>query len=275
MINKAFDIVNRKVEATLSEQGYVRKNVTGTDSNELVTLYTGESAAYSVLYYKDKKHMVMRSCSMTEDGPDNEWKTIGTWIFDPSTDGEREAESIGNDFAENVSSPLFVQASKVQKKKKKNSDDGSGDPLFFSKRLVAVFPELKDEIKAEEDGYEQFRGVLFAREFIVPKIDRLLRENKKSDIDKLADILSAQYGYCDLDTRSIITIVILNSITNEDQKETLRENMSSELIKAWKAAEKYRGKKVKPAKKKKQSFMQRMADQSIENRKAYMNQLNQ
>ncbi len=207
MINKAFDIVNRKVEATLSEQGYVRKNVTGTDSNELVTLYTGESAAYSVLYYKDKKHMVMRSCSMTEDGPDNEWKTIGTWIFDPSTDGEREAESIGNDFAENVSSPLFVQASKVQKKKKKNSDDGSGDPLFFSKRLVAVFPELKDEIKAEEDGYEQFRGVLFAREFIVPKIDRLLRENKKSDIDKLADILSAQYGYCDLDTRSIITIV--------------------------------------------------------------------
>ncbi len=275
MINKAFDIVNRKVEATLSEQGYVRKNVTGTDSNELVTLYTGESTAYSVLYYKDKKHMVMRSCSMTEDGPDNEWKTIGTWIFDPSTDGEREAESIGNDFAENVSSPLFVQASKVQKKKKKNSDDGSGDPLFFSKRLVAVFPELKDEIKAEEDGYEQFRGVLFAREFIVPKIDRLLRENKKSDIDKLADILSAQYGYCDLDTRSIITIVILNSITNEDQKETLRENMSSELIKAWKAAEKYRGKKVKPAKKKKQSFMQRMADQSIENRKAYMNQLNQ
>ena len=171
MINKAFEIVNKKVEESLSQQGYVRRNVTGTDSNELVTLYTGEATAYSVIYYKDKKHMVMRSCSMTEDGPDNEWKTIGTWIFDPATDSEREAESIGNDFAENVSSPIFVQASKVQKKKKKNSDDGSGDPLFFSKRLVAVFPELKDEIKEEEDGYEQFRGVTFAREFIVPKID--------------------------------------------------------------------------------------------------------
>ena len=273
MINKAFEIVNKKVEESLSQQGYVRRNVTGTDSNELVTLYTGEATAYSVIYYKDKKHMVMRSCSMTEDGPDNEWKTIGTWIFDPATDSEREAESIGNDFAENVSSPIFVQASKVQKKKKKNSDDGSGDPLFFSKRLVAVFPELKDEIKEEEDGYEQFRGVTFAREFIVPKIDRLLRENKKSEIDKLADILSAQYGYCDLDTRSIITIVILNSVTEEDHKEALRENMSAELVKAWKAAEKYRGKKVKPAKKKKQSFLQKMADQSIENRNAYYEQM--
>ena len=87
------------------------------------------------------------------------------------------------------------------------------------------------------------------------------------------NILSAQYGYCDLDTRSIITIVILNSVTEEDHKEALRENMSAELVKAWKAAEKYRGKKVKPAKKKKQSFLQKMADQSIENRNAYYEQM--
>ena len=274
MINKAFEIVNRKVEAALSEQGYVRRNVTGTDPNELVTLYTGEETAYSVLYYYDKKHMVMRTCSMTEDGPDNEWKTIGTWMFDPATDKEREAESIGNDFAESVSGPVFVQASKVQKKKKKNTDDGSGDPLFFSKRLVGLFPELKDEIKAEEDGYEQFRGVAFTREFIVPKVERLLARNDKSEIDKLSEILSAQYGYCDLDTRSIITMVILNSVTDEAKIKALRENMSDELVKAWKAAEKFRGKKVKPAKKKKQSFMQKMAEQSIENRNAYMNQMN-
>ena len=275
MINKAFEIVNRKVEAVLSEQGYVRRNVTGTDPNELVTLYTGETTAYSVLYYKDKKHMVMRSCAMTEDGPDNEWKTVGTWMFDPETDKEREAESIGSDFAENVSSPMFAQASKVQKKKKKKDDDGSGDPLFFSKRLVAVFPELKDEIKNEEDGYEQFRGVTFARKYIVPKVEKLLSENDKNRIGKLAEVLSSQYGYCDMDTRSIITIVILNSVDDEEQKEMLRQDMSDELIKAWKAAEKYRGKKVKPAKKKKPGFMQKMMEQSIENRENYMNQLNQ
>ena len=267
MINKAFEIVNRKVEAALSEQGYVRRNVTGTDSNELVTLYTGESTAYSVIYYKDKKHMVMRSCAMTDEGPDNEWKTVGTWMFDPETDKEREAESIGNDFAENVSAPVFVQASKAQKKKKKNSDDGNGDPVFFSKRLVVLFPELKDEIKAEEDGYEQFRAVAFTKEYIVPKVQALVSGGDAKSIDKLSEILSAQYSYGDIDTRSLITIVILNSITDDEQKEALCREMSDELKKAWKAAEKYRGKKVKPAKKKKQGFMQKMMEQSMENQR--------
>lgn len=264
MINKAFDIVNKKVEDVLTEQGFTRQNVPSTDSNELVSLYTGTENAYSIIYYKTKKHMVMRSCSMTEDGPDNEWKTMGTWIFDPAVDSEKEAESIGNDFAESVSSPKVIAASRQHKKKKKNSDDGNGDPVFFSKRLITIFPELKDEIKEEEDSYEAFRGVTFAKEHIVPKVKNLVASKNITMINKLSSLLSAQYGYGDIDTRSIITIVILNSIEDEAQKEALREEMSNDLQKAWKAAEAYRGKKVKPEKKKKQSFMQKMMAQSIE-----------
>ncbi|MBQ1463227.1 MAG: hypothetical protein IIZ18_00310, partial [Ruminococcus sp.] len=89
------------------------------------------------------------------------------------------------------------------------------------------------------------------------------------DIDKLSEILSAQYSYGDIDTRPLITIVILNSITDANQKESLRREMSDDLKKAWTAAEKYRGKKVKPAKQKKPSFMQKMMAESIENQKAY------
>ena len=269
MINKAFDIVTKKLDSALSSQGYTMQNVPSTDSNEMVKLFTGESAAYSVIYYKDKKHMVMRTCGMTDDGPDNEWKTIGTWMFDPATDKEKEAESIGNDFAENVSAPIFTQAAKQQKKKKKNNEEGSGDPLFFSKRLIAVFPELKDEVKNEEDSYEQFRGVTFVREHIVPKVIALLKDDDTENIDKLSQVLSAQYSYGDIDTRSIITMAVLNAITEDSQKAAIKAEMSDELKKAWKAAEKYRGKKVKPAKKQKQSFMQKMMEQSIENKKLY------
>ena len=211
----------------------------------------------------------MRNCSMTENGPDNEWKTMGTWMFDPATDKDREAESIGNDFAESVSAPKFTQVAKQQKKKKKSSDEGSGDPVFFSKRLIALFPELKEEIREEEDSYEEFRAVTFTREKIVPKVAALMKRNDDKEVDKLAEILSAQYSYGDINTRPLITIIILNSITDEQQKEDLKREMSPELIKAWKAAEKYRNKKVKPAKKQKQSLMQKLMAQSIENQKAY------
>lgn len=268
MINKAFEIVNKKVENVLSEQNFTRQNVPSTDSDELVSLYTGESTAYSIIYYKSKKHMVMRSCSMTEDGPDNEWKTMGTWMFDPAVDKEKEAESIGNDFAESLAAPKIIAASKQQRKKKKNSDDGNGDPLFFSKRLVSVFPELKDEIRTEEDSYEAFRAVTFAREHIVPKVQALLNSDDTARINKFSSLLSAQYAYCDIDTRSVITIVILNSIVDEGQKDAIKEEMSDDLKKAWKAAEKYRGKKVKPEKKKKKSFMQKMMAESIEQQKS-------
>lgn len=271
MINKAFEIVNKKVEAALSEQGYTKQNVPSTASDELVALYTGEETAYSVIYYKSKKHMVMRSCAMTDEGPDNEWKTMGTWMFDPSVDTEKEAESIGNDFAESVAAPRFTQVTRQQRKKKKNSDDGNGDPVFFSKRLVNIFPELKDEIREEENGYEMFRAVTFAKASIVPRVKALMERNNTAEVDKLSELLSSQYSYGDIDTRSLITIVILNSITDESQKEAIRREMSDDLKKAWKAAEKYRGKKVKPEKKKKQSFMQKMMAESIEQQKALNN----
>ena len=102
--------------------------------------------------------MVLETCAMTDDGPDNDWKTLSTWMFDPERDTEKEAESIGNDFVQSISAPTREKAVRSAKKKKKD-DEGNATPLFFSKRLVNVFPELKEEIKAEEDGYDPFRGV--------------------------------------------------------------------------------------------------------------------
>ena len=41
-------------------------------SEEKVALFTGESIAYSIVYNFDKKLMTMRSCAMTDEGPDND-----------------------------------------------------------------------------------------------------------------------------------------------------------------------------------------------------------
>lgn len=251
MIKKAFTIVCDKVFAELEPQGFKKNKVNNSDANEMVTLFTGENVAYSVTYYVDKMHMVMRSCAMTEDGPDNEWKTMATWMFNPETDTEKEASSIGNDFAEAVSSPANIKRVKQTKKKKKSSsDEGSADPVFLCKRLVKLFPELKAEIKEEEDNHDPFRSVTFCREKVVPKVNAMLNLGVKADITKLMSILSAQYVNGDPDTRAIITIVILNSIDNKHH-EIIEPLMSADLLKAYKPALKLRGKKIKPEKVKK------------------------
>lgn len=246
-IKKAFGIITAKVEEALKPQGFTREKVAGSDK-EMVSLFTGESVAYSVIYYTDKMHVVLRSCTMTEDGPDNEWKSMATWMFNPETDGDKEADSIGNDFSDVVSAASSVK--RVKQTKRKKSDDGNADPLFLAKRFVTYFPELKAEIKAEQEEYESFRGVHFMRTFVVPRINDLLTRGTKGEINKMAGMLSTQYSNGDMDTRSIVTIVILNSI-DEQHVEKFEALLSEELQKAWKHAKKFKGKKVRPEKPKK------------------------
>ncbi len=260
MLNKAFNIICDKVEETLSQQGFTKVKANSTDSNEMVALFVSENVAYSVIYYKDKQHFVMRTSAMTDDGPDNDWKTLATWMFDPNTDTEREASSIGNDFCDVVSAPVAVKRMKQQtKKKKKSEDEGNNPPVFLANRLVTLFPELKEEIKFEEEGYYPFRGATFAKEHIVPKVNTLITRGNKNDIQKLVSILNAQYVNGDMDTRSIITIVILNSV-DDDKVDVLKEFMSDDLKKASECARKFKGKTVKPekVKKQKQTMAQRL-----------------
>ena len=252
-LNEAFKLISDKVGEALAPAGFTQVKADSAKENELVALFVSENVAYSVIYYKDKMHTLLRECPMTDEGPDNDWKTLATWMFDPETDGQKEANSIANDFVAAISAPNAQKRAKQMKKSKgkKKDDDGNADPLFLSKRFMTLFPELKDEIKTEEECYNPFRGVTFARESLVPKINNLVKTGNKADLKKLGQILSTQYMNGDIDTRSIITIVILNSLSDEDG-EKLNEYLSEDLQKAYKHAKKWRGKEVKPEKEKKQ-----------------------
>lgn len=250
-IKKAFEYIAGKVEAQLAPAGYTRQKVAADSSKEIVALFTSENVAYSVVYYTEKTHIVLRTCTMTDEGPDNEWKSLATWMLDDAST-QKDIDSITNDFIDGVSSQVAIKRAKQIKKKKKKDDDGNADPKFLAKRFVAVFPELKAEIKYEEDGYFPFRGATFAKEKIAPKIKEYVKKASKPELEKLAAIFSTQYNNGDADTRSIITIVLLNSL-DESEWETVNKYLSDDLKKASKAARKYIGKKVKPEKPKKKS----------------------
>ena len=86
-------------------------------------------------------------------------------------------------------------------------------------------------------------------------MQELVKKGNKKELEKLGVLLSRQYGNGDIDTRSIITIVIINSLEKEDY-EKLYEYFDEKLQKYSKGARRYKGKTVKPEKvKKKKSFM--------------------
>ena len=249
---KAFDLIAGKVEEELKKSGYTKQKVASENEGDLVALFTSDNIAYSVVYILDRQQMVLRSCTMTDEGPDNEWKTLATWLYDEETSSQKDAESIANDFIEGVSGTIAVKRAKQVKQKKKKGDDGSADPKFLAKRFVAYFPELKDEIKMEEDCYYPFRGATFAKEHLAPKIAEFVKRAKGKELEKFAGVFNTQYGNGDVDTRSIITIVILNSLEDSEFTKLCNE-LNEETQKAALAARKYKGREVKPEKPKKKS----------------------
>ena len=225
---KAFDYIVGKVEEELVKQNYTKQKVVAENDNELVSLFTSTSLAYSVVYYKDKEQMVLRSCTMTDEGPDNEWKTLATWLYDETVGTQKDADSIANDFIEGVSGTLAIKRAKQVKQKKKKDDDGNADPKFLAKRFVTYFPELREEIKNEEDCYFPFRGATFAKEHIAPKLPTYIKRANKNEIEKFANVFNVQYNNGDVDTRAIITIVLLNSLDDAEYN-TLYEHFSDDL----------------------------------------------
>lgn len=247
-INQAFDIISAKVEGVLFPRGFQKHGVADTDKEKTV-LYTG-SVAYSIVYYFDKKRIVLRSCAMQGDEPDNAWKTIATWLYDEETDSAKEAENIGEDFAETIRGPKQIA---VQQKKKNKNENGeqSSDPLFFANRMIAYFPELKDEVAYEKAHYTSFRGVTFAEEKIAPKFLDFVSKADEKNLAKFSKNLNDLYDTGDLDVKGIITYILLNSIESDELFEGVISEFPKESQKIARASRRLRGKSIKPEKPKK------------------------
>ncbi len=247
-ITEAFNTIAGKVEEVLFARGYTKQSVADT-SDEMTALYTGE-VAYSIVYYIEKKRIVLRTCSMVEDEPDNSWKTIATWLFDADVDGAKEADNIGRDFAETILGPKQIAAQQRKKAKKENGEQAN-DPLFFANRMIAYLPELRDEVAFEKAHYESFRGITFADEKILPLFVSYVNSQGAKNLEKLSKTLSELYDAGDLDVKGIITYILLNGIEDDEKFEALTGQFSKEQKKIAKAVRNLRGKNIKPEKPKK------------------------
>lgn len=248
MENKAFKLISDSVESALKDKKFIKKTQDLKNTNSLI--FEGENIAYRVSYYNETKKYELASCEVVNGECDQEWKSISVWKFDPDSDKIQDAQDIANDFFSTLQGPKQVSLAKSNKHKNK-SDESNADPLFLMNRLVNVFPELKSEIKFEKEHYSSFRGVTFTKEQVIPLVSKFLNTANLAAIKKLGKILSDMYSSGDLDTRGIITYVILNEIENENNTAKIWDHLSADLQKAFENTRKLKGKNIKAEKKKK------------------------
>ena len=267
MEQKAFDLIAEKVRSVLLEQGFERKGDVREEQGQ-AAIYLGEDAAYSVLYERKAGLFHLRTCGVADGKPDNQWKKLSTWAFDPEADNAAYASSIAQDFAETLGGSDRKALVRQQKKKKKKDEDAAIDPQFLFNRLAGIFPELRGELAQEKGTYGTVRGVTFTREHVVGRVEQLAKTYPDSEpFKRLCNVLNDMYKNGDMDVRSIITIVLLNGINDRQALENLSKNFSEDLSKVDDKAKGLKGKKVRPEKKKKMPKYNGEMIQTLEDRR--------
>ena len=247
---QAFTLIQDGLTEELSKQGFHGPEPIDFEKGRAVT-YTTEEVAYCLRYDTSAQRFELCSALISSSNELGDWKSLSLWLFDEKEGDRRDAESILNDFLDVVRGPKRV-ATVQQKRKRGKDDERNVDPMFFMNRLANLFPELKNELNEERIMYGQVRYVTFVKEKAVPKCEEIaLRDPDGDTCKKLCALLDDMYKNGDLDVRSIVTVSLLNTMSDEAFA-SLQDRVGEELKKDIKYTRKLKGKKIKPEKPKKQ-----------------------
>lgn len=217
------------------------------NKKESYLMLSNDTVSYEIKYDDSSKQITLSLCN-----DDNSSKIISAWLLDENS-SQKDIKLITDDFVTSMGGKGKNPVRQSKKKSDENENNITG--LFFANRMATFFPELKDKIQQEKEQYEEFRSIKFSREFILPQINEFIKTEKNtSKISKFGKTLSELYQNSGLSVKSIITMVILNSLSEENENK-FKQYLSEELQKSWEAAKKYKGKKVKPEKPKKNSSL--------------------
>ena len=137
-------------------------------------------------------------------------------------------------------------------KKKEKSDEHYVDPGFLMNRFANVFPELKHVIAAHREVYGGVAPHKMLREHLFPMMDEVLADPAQEETaKKFFEVVNTNYQNGDLDTKSVLTIGVLNHLETPRALELAEKYLDEKTKKAWDCAKKYKNKKVRPEKVKK------------------------
>lgn len=211
MDNKCFEAVLAEMKPLLDGQKFVADG----------EIYKNDSKAVQVCFDEASKMFVLKAADVT-DGEIGEFAVLSSWLFEDDQT-VKDAAAVGTDFADTLRSNMGL---------KKTTRDTSanialptaekGDAVTvttLTQKLLAIFPEYKDDYKASVAKYGKFLYQDFFMTKFVPSIKTLLSNKaaNKKPIKKLFDMLSELYVEGDGDTVDQIVAIISAAIYGSDE----------------------------------------------------------
>lgn len=217
---------NKYFDSVLSEMQEIIKQA---DLKVEGNILTNDTKSVKIEYLEDKQIYQM-SIANIEDGNVGEYKQLSAWLFDDSQTA-KDAESVGIDFADALRKEFGI----VKKNSYANNaidlptaQKGSDyDINALTKKMLDIFPALKDEYKTHVAHYGNFLYLNFFGEHLVPRVVRLFEEGTSKQIKKFYNTILEFYVQGDSATiNTVVVILAAAAHKNENVTAKIREMLS-------------------------------------------------
>lgn len=197
--------------------------------------YESESKKAIVNYDENRQMFTLSVADFSEEeGNFGELREINSWLFD-DTQNAKDAEAVGIDFTVSLRKELGIKTKRIATDitgvdlptaSKSDTMNISG----FTKKMLDVYPALKDPYKEHVSVYGNFLYINFFGEHLVSCFKETFESCSKKKIKKLYDVLSVAYVKGDKDTVNILLAVLCaaaykNEVVTGEIRTMLSDNM--------------------------------------------------
>lgn len=192
-------------------------------------VFSNDAKSVAVKYDEQRK-MFTLSVADIEEGNVGEYSEINAWLFDESQNLS-DATSVGIDFVNSLRKEFGIKRKRADAiiELPTATKDGNYNISSFAKKILDVFPALKDEYKNHIAAYGNFLYLNFFGEHLVPRLVKLFQEGTKKQIKKFYEVANPAYNKGDRDTINAVVAVLAAAAYNNPEvdkniKEMLSEN---------------------------------------------------
>lgn len=173
-----------------------------------------------IISYDEARQMYVLNVADIEEGKIGEYVEVNSWLFDDSQTA-KDATSVGIDFVNVLRKNLGIKVKRVASAGEIDlptaTKNGGMTVTSFTKKMLDIYPELKEKYKNYVASYGNFLYLNFFGEYLVPQLKNTFSCGTKKQIKKLFEVFEDVYVKGDKEAINAAVAVLCAASYNDEK----------------------------------------------------------
>lgn len=232
-LTQAYKDIEKNLEQTNQELNF--KKQFETDNS---IAFSGEKGIYRIIH-DAQTNILSLECAYENNGEQTEFNTISRSLFELDVIDDRDVKSTSNEIVDEleklfkVRKPVNLDKVKMPKsvsRTKAKNGIVSYDIDSLANRFGTLYPEFKDEIKANVVANGEFLPEDFFINHGTPKVLDVIKNGSEAERKKLFKMLNEVYEDGINDVQDVIAVTILGEMKNDKEMMAVADNYMTEYM---------------------------------------------